>query len=142
MQEFCTQEGLTLRTLEKWYRRGRRGGAGKEELVGVKAPSGAVRLWAGEVEVPKGMRLAGGGYGGVGAAGAPDSGVQHTGRPPQIPQWLGGGGEECVGGGATVGQSLGLPQSPGQLLETRGVGSHGLLPRCQAVGARAVSRAG
>ena len=57
MKEFCTQEGLTLRTFEEWYRRVRRSEAGKGQFVEVKAPSVAASPWAVEVELPNGVRL-------------------------------------------------------------------------------------
>ena len=57
MQQFCTQEGLTLRTFENWYRRVRRSETGKGQFVEVKAPSVAASPWAVEIELPNGVRL-------------------------------------------------------------------------------------
>jgi hypothetical protein len=57
MREFCTQEGLALRTFEEWYRRQRRGEAGKGQLIEVKAPGVMASPWAVEVEFPNGVRL-------------------------------------------------------------------------------------
>jgi len=57
MKEFCTQEGLTLRTFEEWYRRQRRAEPGKGQFVEVKPPVPTVEPWAVEVELPNGMRL-------------------------------------------------------------------------------------
>jgi hypothetical protein len=57
MREFCTQEGLTLRTFEEWYRRLRRAERGKGQFVEVKAPGVPTSPWAVEVELPQGVRL-------------------------------------------------------------------------------------
>jgi hypothetical protein len=57
MREFCTQEGLTLRTFEEWYRRQRRGESAKGQLIEVKAPGVIASPWAVEVEFPTGVRL-------------------------------------------------------------------------------------
>jgi len=57
MKEFCTQEGLTLRTFEEWYRRQRRAEPGKGQFVEVNPPVPTVEPWAVEVELPNGMRL-------------------------------------------------------------------------------------
>jgi hypothetical protein len=57
MREFCTQEGLTLRTFEEWYRRLRRAERGKGQFVEVQPPAVAVEPWAVEVELPSGVRL-------------------------------------------------------------------------------------
>jgi hypothetical protein len=57
MKEFCTQEGLTLRTFEEWYRHQRRAERGKGQFVEVKAPSVSTSPWAVEVEFPNGVRL-------------------------------------------------------------------------------------
>ena len=56
-RQFCEQEGLTLRTFEKWYRRQRSVERGKGQFVAVKAPSVAASPWAVEVELPNGVRL-------------------------------------------------------------------------------------
>jgi hypothetical protein len=55
--EFCAQEGLTVRTFEKWYRRQRRAERGKGQFVEVKAPMVPASPWAVEVEFPTGVRL-------------------------------------------------------------------------------------
>ena len=57
MQEFCTQEGVTLRTFEKWYRRVRSVERGKGQFVEVKPVVAAASPWAVEVELPTGVRL-------------------------------------------------------------------------------------
>jgi hypothetical protein len=57
MKEFCVQEGLTLRTLEEWYRRQRRAEPGKGQFIEVKPPVVAAEPWAVEVELPSGVRL-------------------------------------------------------------------------------------
>jgi hypothetical protein len=57
MKEFCTQEGLTLRTFEEWYRRQRRSEPRKGHFVEVKAPGVPASPWAVEVEFPTGVRL-------------------------------------------------------------------------------------
>ena len=56
-RQFCEQEGLTLRTFEKWYRRQRSVERGKGQFVEVKAPSSATSPWAVELELPNGIRL-------------------------------------------------------------------------------------
>jgi lambda repressor-like predicted transcriptional regulator len=57
MREFCTQEGLTLRTFEEWYRRQRRAERSKGQFVEVKPPVATAGPWAVEVEFPNGVRL-------------------------------------------------------------------------------------
>jgi hypothetical protein len=57
MKEFCTQEGLTLRTFEEWYRRQRCAEPGKGQFVEVKPPVRTAEPWAVEVELPNGVRL-------------------------------------------------------------------------------------
>jgi len=57
MREFCSQEGLTLRTFENWYRRVRQSETRKGQFLEVKAPSVAASPWAVEVELPNGVRL-------------------------------------------------------------------------------------
>jgi hypothetical protein len=54
---FCEQEGLTLRTFEKWYGRIRRSETSKGKFVEVSAPRGTAGPWAVEVEFPTGVRL-------------------------------------------------------------------------------------
>jgi hypothetical protein len=56
-RQFCEEEGLTLRTFEKWYRRLRRSETSQGKFVEVKPPSGQPGLWAVEVEFPTGVRL-------------------------------------------------------------------------------------
>lgn len=56
-RQFCEQEGLTLRTFEKWVGRMRRSETSKGKFVEVKAPLGTVGPWAVEVEFPTGVRL-------------------------------------------------------------------------------------
>ena len=56
-RQFCEQEGLTLRTFEKWYRRLRRSEPSSGRFVEVKPLSTAVGPWAVEVEFPTGVRL-------------------------------------------------------------------------------------
>ena len=58
-RQFCEEEGLTLRTFEKWYRRMRRSEPSKGKFVEVKAPLGTDGPWAVEVEFPTGVRLRG-----------------------------------------------------------------------------------
>jgi len=57
MAEFCSQEGLTLRTFEKWYGRLRRSETSKGRFVEVKPAVGPASPWAVEVEFPTGVRL-------------------------------------------------------------------------------------
>jgi hypothetical protein len=57
MKEFCTQEGLTLRTFEEWYRRVRRSETKKGQFVEVKPVVVPASPWAVEVELPTGVRL-------------------------------------------------------------------------------------
>jgi hypothetical protein len=57
MKEFCSQEGLTLRTFENWYRRVRHSETGKGQVVEVSAPREVALPWAVEVELPHGVRL-------------------------------------------------------------------------------------
>jgi hypothetical protein len=56
-RQFCEQEGLTLRTFEKWYGRLRRSETSKGKFVEVTAPLGTAGPWAVEVEFPTGVRL-------------------------------------------------------------------------------------
>jgi hypothetical protein len=56
-RQFCEQEGLTLRTFEKWYGRIRRSEPSKGQFVEVKSPPGTGGPWAVEVEFPTGVRL-------------------------------------------------------------------------------------
>jgi len=56
-RQFCEQEGLTLRTFEKWYGRIRHSEGRKGKFVEVKAPGGTVEPGAVEVEFPNGVRL-------------------------------------------------------------------------------------
>jgi hypothetical protein len=56
-RQFCEQEGLTLRTVEKWYGRIRRSETSKGKFVEVKSPLGTGGPWAVEVELPHGVRL-------------------------------------------------------------------------------------
>jgi hypothetical protein len=56
-RQFCEQEGLTLRTFEKWYGRVRRSETSTGQFVEVKAPGGPAGPWAVEVELPSGVRL-------------------------------------------------------------------------------------
>jgi hypothetical protein len=57
MREFCAQEGLTLRTVEEWYRRQRRVESGKGPFVEMKPSVTTPGPWAVEVELPNGVRL-------------------------------------------------------------------------------------
>lgn len=57
MKEFCGQEGLTLRTVEAWYRRLRRSETSKARFVEIKAVNPGAGPWAVEVELPSGVRL-------------------------------------------------------------------------------------
>jgi len=57
MKAFCSQEGLTLRTFENWYRRVRRSETGKGQFVEVPAPRTVATPWTVEVELPNGVRL-------------------------------------------------------------------------------------
>ncbi len=57
MKEFCSQEGLTLRTFENWYRRVRRNETSKGQFVEVPAPQEVSQPWVVEVELPNGVRL-------------------------------------------------------------------------------------
>jgi hypothetical protein len=57
MQEFCSQEGLTLRTFENWYRRVRQSETRKGQFLEVPAPREAASPWAVEIELPNGVRL-------------------------------------------------------------------------------------
>ena len=54
---FCAQEGVTLRTFEKWYRRQQSLERGKGQFVEVKPPVATAGSWAVEVEFPNGVRL-------------------------------------------------------------------------------------
>jgi hypothetical protein len=56
-RQFCAEEGLTLRTFEKWYGRMRRSETKKGQFVEVKAPVGTAGPWAVEGEFPTGVRL-------------------------------------------------------------------------------------
>ena len=56
-RQFCEEEGLTLRTFAKWYRRLRRSETSKGQFVEVKAPNVTTSPWAVEVELPNGVRL-------------------------------------------------------------------------------------
>jgi hypothetical protein len=56
-REFCAQEGLTLRTVEEWYRRQRRSETNKGRFVEVKPERPSAEPWAVEVEFPNGVRL-------------------------------------------------------------------------------------
>jgi hypothetical protein len=56
-RQFCEQEGLTLRTFEKWYGRIRRSETSKGQFVEVTSPLGTVGPWAVEVDFPNGVRL-------------------------------------------------------------------------------------
>jgi hypothetical protein len=56
-RQFCEQEGLTLRTFEKWVGRMRRSETSKGKCIEVNSPSGAGGPWAVEVEFPPGVRL-------------------------------------------------------------------------------------
>lgn len=56
-RQFCEEEGLTLRTFEKWERRLRRREASQGQFVEVRAPGVAPSPWAVEVEFPTGVRL-------------------------------------------------------------------------------------
>ena len=57
MKEFCTQEGLALRTFEEWYRRSRRSEPSKGQFVEMKPLAAGTGPWAVEVELPTGVRL-------------------------------------------------------------------------------------
>jgi hypothetical protein len=56
-RQFCEQEGLTLRTVEKWYGRIWRSETSKGRFGEVKSPLGTGGPWAVEVEFPTGVRL-------------------------------------------------------------------------------------
>jgi hypothetical protein len=56
-RQFCAEEGLTLRTFEKWYGRIRRSETNKGKFVEVKPALGVGAPWAVEVEFPNGVRL-------------------------------------------------------------------------------------
>ena len=56
-RQFCAEEGLTLRTFEKWYRRIRRNETSKGKFIEVPSPVRAGGPWAVEVEFPNGVRL-------------------------------------------------------------------------------------
>jgi hypothetical protein len=56
-RQFCAEEGLTLRTFEKWERRLRRSETSKGRFVEVKPAVVAASPWAVEVEFPTGVRL-------------------------------------------------------------------------------------
>jgi hypothetical protein len=56
-RQFGEQEGLTLRTVEKWDGRIRHSEGSKGKVVEVKAPGGTAGPWAVEVEFPTGGRL-------------------------------------------------------------------------------------
>jgi hypothetical protein len=56
-QEFCTAEGLTVRTLAKWDRRLQGSEPRKGQFIEVPAPIGGSGPWAVEVELPNGVRL-------------------------------------------------------------------------------------
>jgi hypothetical protein len=56
-RQFCAEEGLTLRTFEKWHGRMRRSATSKGKFGEVKAPVGTAGPWAVEVEFPTGVRL-------------------------------------------------------------------------------------
>jgi hypothetical protein len=56
-RQFCEQEGLTLRTFEKWYGRIRRSETSRGKFVEVQASGGTTGPWAVEVEFPNGVRL-------------------------------------------------------------------------------------
>jgi hypothetical protein len=56
-RQFCEQEGLTLGTFEKWYRRLRRSETQKGQFLEVPTPHAASGSWAVEVEFPTGVRL-------------------------------------------------------------------------------------
>jgi hypothetical protein len=56
-QEFCSQEGLTLRTFENWYRRVRQRETRKGQFLEVPAPREVTSPWAVEIELPNGVRL-------------------------------------------------------------------------------------
>lgn len=57
MKEFCSQEGLILRTFENWYRRVRQSETRKGQFVELKPESARAMAWAVEVELPNGVRL-------------------------------------------------------------------------------------
>jgi len=56
-RQFCEEEGLTLRTFEKWYRRMRQSETSKGKFLEVPSPVRASGPWAVEVEFPTGVRL-------------------------------------------------------------------------------------
>jgi len=56
-RQFCEQEGLTLRTFEKWYGRIGWSETSKGEFVEVKSLVGTGGPWAVEEEFPNGVRL-------------------------------------------------------------------------------------
>jgi hypothetical protein len=56
-RQFCEEEGVTLRTFEKWHRRLRRSETSQGKVVEVKPPLGVGESWAVEVEFPHGIRL-------------------------------------------------------------------------------------
>ena len=56
-RQFCEQEGLTLRTFEKWYGRIRRSESSPGKFVEVKPLVAGTGPWAVEVELPTGVRL-------------------------------------------------------------------------------------
>jgi len=56
-RQFGDEEGLTLHTFEKGYRRLRRSETSKGKFVEVPPVSGHPGVWAVEVEFPKGVRL-------------------------------------------------------------------------------------
>jgi hypothetical protein len=56
-RQFCEEEGLTLRTFEKWQRRLRRNETSTGKFVAVPSPLGGGGPWAVEVEFPTGVRL-------------------------------------------------------------------------------------
>ena len=56
-RQFCEEEGLTLRTFEKWQRRLRRSETRKGKFIEVSSPVSARGPWAVEVEFPTGVRL-------------------------------------------------------------------------------------
>jgi hypothetical protein len=57
IKEFCTQEGLTVRTFEKWYRRTRSAEQRKGQFIEVKPLATAGRSWEMEMEFPTGVRV-------------------------------------------------------------------------------------
>lgn len=56
-RQFCAEEGLALRTFEKWQRRLRRSETSKGQFIEVKGPSEPPSPWTVEVELPTGVRL-------------------------------------------------------------------------------------